>query len=84
MTQRRGSITDPNVTRYQLRDSQKAGIQRIRQTSHDNFDNTLRSRMSEVGLAGKRPQGYLDWIYKNDTFKVWEDYLAAEKREDVS
>jgi hypothetical protein len=67
------------IARYQFRDSQKASIQKVRETTYDNFDSTLRARMSEVGLAGKRPEGWLDWIYKNDIYKVWDDYLQAEK-----
>jgi salicylate hydroxylase len=36
--------------------------------------------MNEVGLAGRRPEGWMDWIYKNDIEKVWGDYLQTEKR----
>jgi salicylate hydroxylase len=66
--------------RYQFRDSQKAHLQKAREDTRENFDNILRTRMNEVGLAGRRPEGWMDWIYKNDIEKVWEDYIQAEER----
>jgi salicylate hydroxylase len=70
--------------RYQFRDSQKAHLQKAREDTRENFDNTLRTRMNEVGLAGRRPKGWMDWIYKNDIEKVWEGYIEAEKRGESS
>ena len=39
--------------------------------------------MNETGLAGKRPEGWMDWIYKNDIEKVREAYLKAEKEKEI-
>jgi salicylate hydroxylase len=55
----------------------------VREDTFENFDNVLRARLNATGLAGKRPEGWMDWIYKNDIEKVWEDYLDShEKREE--
>ncbi|KAE9364421.1 FAD/NAD(P)-binding domain-containing protein [Stipitochalara longipes BDJ] len=75
------SIRSPYYQRmYQFRDSQKPHLQKVQQETREDFDNHLRARMNETGLAGKRPEGWMDWIYKNNIEKVWEDYLQAQKK----
>jgi salicylate hydroxylase len=66
--------------RYEFRDSQKEHLKKVREDTRENFDVVLRTRMNEVGLAGRRPEGWMDWIYKNDIEKVWEEYVEAEKK----
>ncbi|KAG0650222.1 monooxygenase [Hyphodiscus hymeniophilus] len=75
------SIRSPYYRKmYEFRESQKPLLQKVRQDTFENFDSTLRARMNETGLAGKRPAGWMDWIYKSDIEKVWEDYLQAERK----
>jgi hypothetical protein len=74
-------VFDP---RYQFRDSQKPHLQKMQQETREDFDKLLRARMNEAGLAGKRPEGWMDWIYKNNIEKVWEEYLQAEKKRATS
>ncbi|PMD37534.1 FAD/NAD(P)-binding domain-containing protein [Hyaloscypha variabilis F] len=79
------SIRSPYYQRmYQFRDSQKPHLQKMQQETREDFDNLLRARMNKTGLAGKRPEGWMDWIYKNNIEKVWEEYLHVEKKRATS
>ncbi|KAL3462381.1 hypothetical protein BJX64DRAFT_288501 [Aspergillus heterothallicus] len=41
-----------------------------------DFDSVIKARIAGLGFVAR---GKMDWIYKNDIAKVWNEYLVAEQ-----